>query len=189
MRTGRKRATGTDAQQDLVGLAQRGDPEAFRALYDTYVRKVSNYLYVALRNRDDADEVTQAVFLKVFVALPNYTQDEPFERWLFTIVRNAAINHRSKTEWSHPAAPDRVDEQRDRAGWREPLASPSWGSTADVHETLASLPAAQREVLVLHYLAGLTYTEIAAVLDRPTVTVRQLKRRALSAIRAGLGTR
>jgi RNA polymerase sigma-70 factor, ECF subfamily len=169
------------APADLVRRAGGGDIGAFDALYRLHIGKVEAYLQAALGNSDDVQEVAQCVFLKVYEALPRYRRGErPFDHWLFTIVRNTTINFSAKQGRSVAVPPEDIDRRRDQRG-REPGAE--WGDSPALHAALGGLPNAQRKVIVLHYLAGLTTGEIATVMDLRTDHVRQLKRRGLDALR------
>lgn len=173
---------------ELVARHLAGDVTAFAALYRRHSGRVSSYLRATLSSAD-AQDVAQLVFEAVFEALPGYRPDgTPFENWLLRIARNKAIDHIRRNHRTSPHAPEDVAELRELRDREESLRPLAWGSTERLHQHLRRLPCAQREVLVLHYLAGLSKAEIGTVTGRAPTAVRQLHSRALTRLAADLST-
>lgn len=193
--------TGTQEQEPaprvteavLVTRAQRGDHDAFTQLHARYERRIWNYLYRLMgRRRDDADEMTQDTFLKAWLALPDTSDDLRFQRWIYRIAQNVALDelrHRKLIKWTDWAtflanaklvgqahllvAPDSPeDDALDRENRRE---------TTDL---LADLPANYRQVLLLREYYDLSYDEIAARLGTTRPAVKSLLFRARVGVRA-----
>lgn len=78
---------------DLVGRAREGDTTAFRLLFEQYKNPVYNFIYRMLGRRQDAEDVLQEVFVKIFQKLPTLHNPEAFSGWLFTTARDETINH------------------------------------------------------------------------------------------------
>jgi RNA polymerase sigma-70 factor, ECF subfamily len=155
-----------------IARAKSGDEEAFRFLYISYQDNVRGYVRSRLRDDDDAEDVTQQVFMRVLTSIAGYEQREvPFLAWLLRIAHNASIDHVRRRK---PAAPlleaepeaPRLSE-RDRRELGRAL-----------QDAFAGLPEDQRRVLVMRHVAGLSPGEIAERLGRTTTSVHCLHHRA-----------
>jgi RNA polymerase sigma-70 factor, ECF subfamily len=161
----------------LVTAAQAGDREAMHGLYVSFAPGLRAYL-ARIVGRHDAEDVTQQVFAKLMGELPNYRAGEaPFSAWLMRVARNLAVDHLRRSRLV-PCAEIRG---------RETLADDSGREcTASLREALSGLPPAQREVLLLHHLVGLSAGEIADSLGRSVHSVHCLHNRGRSAARTAL---
>ena len=169
----------SDIAKEVIEKASQGDMAAFEEIY----RATSGFVYnVALRitnNRDDADEVTQDVFVRVHRNLREFAFRSSFRTWIYRVAANTAINHckaaarhgRGKVGYD-PALHDR---QAPDAG-RETLDREDAASA--LGPLLAALDADQRAVLVLREIEGLDYRAIAAALAININTVRSRLKRA-----------
>lgn len=167
----------------LVVRFQLGEPHAFKALYERHFDAVYAYLLTVLRDRHEAEDSAQEAFTKVLRALPRFEfQRGRFEAWLFRIVRNHALNVKRRTGPVSPADPARIDLWRER---HDSVLAPH-GPDHDLRGLINRLPTAQRQVIVLRYMAELEWDEIAGLLDRSSAAVRQLEQRALVHLRRWL---
>lgn len=166
-------ARGRGTVEDAIGRAKAGDEEAFRFLYLTFAENVRGYVASILRNPEDAEDVTQLVFMRVMSAIGRYEQREEvsFVSWLLRIAHNAAIDH---TRRAKPQAPLQDVEpelprlpETERRQLVQALAS-----------AFSGLPDDQRRVLVMRHVSGLTPTEIAAELGRTPGAIHCLHHRA-----------
>ena len=174
---------------ELVRRIQAGERALFAALYERYFDRVYGYLRVLLRDRDEAEDVTQTVFAQLLEGIDSYQPRgaKPFRAWLFVVVRNAAINHLQRGGRVRVEDPEEINRRRERNGGAEQeLPMLDWISDADLLLFVERLPAAQRQVLVLRYLFDLPGREIARALDRTPGEVRKLQHRALKFLRARL---
>jgi RNA polymerase sigma-70 factor (ECF subfamily) len=174
----------------LVRRAQDGDPEAFAALYVRYFDRVYAYLRVALRDPHEAEDIAQQAFLQAFNHLGRYEvrPDQPFRPWLFRIARNHLLNHLSKRSPALMEDPARASD-RLAFGRSDPEVVEStlaWMSDSEVALFVERLPLAQRQVLTLRHMIGLSIEETAAVLGRTPGSVRQLDFRARRYLEARL---
>jgi len=159
-------------------LAKRGDRVALRFLYCRYSPVVRRYVAALLRDPDDAEDVTQTTFLKLLTSLDRYEPGEaPFEAWLLRVARNAALDELRRRR----AATAAQLAEGDGAVELDPDAR-----TGRIADALASLPPAQRDVLVLRHLAGLSPVEIAERLDRSEAAVNTLHHRGSANLRDAL---
>ena len=163
------RSSETDAGVDrwLVGKASDGDIDAFEVLVHRHRRRVYRIALRILGNPQDAEDVTQEVFVQVWATLAGFLGNSTFTTWLYRMVVNRSLNHRQR---SHPTVP--LLDRDPRAGKEtadEVIAAERASATA---RAIAELPADQRAVFVLYQLEGLSYGEICAVLRLPEPTVR-----------------
>jgi RNA polymerase sigma-70 factor (ECF subfamily) len=166
----------------LVIQAQHGDTDAFGHLYERYFNGVHAYLRMSLRDRDEAEDLAQQVFLKALRGLGTYEAGphRSFRPWLFRIARNQLYDHLAKHSPTLLEDPERIsDEAATRAAEVETLHSTlSWMSESEVAIVMRRLPMAQRQVLTLRHLIGLSLEETAHVLNRSPGSIRMLDHRA-----------
>jgi RNA polymerase sigma-70 factor, ECF subfamily len=157
----------------LVLAARAGDREAMRELYMRHAAGIHAYVLGMLGDQDDAEDITQHVFAKLLTELDRYRPGEaPFMAWVLRVAHNAAIDHmrRSRTvPCDEVRDPDRRDDEAAERV-RDSLRS-----------ALESLPAAQRDVLLLRHLVGLSPAEIATHLGRSVRSVHGLHYRGRAA--------
>ena len=170
----------------LVARFQRGDEDAFSALYLRYFDRIYAYLRVILSDPASTEDATQQVFLKLYEALPRYQdRGQPFRAFLFVIARNHAINELRQRRRLDPVDPVTLD------GYREPAIADAsgdlpWVSDRELLSLIERLPVAQRQVLVLRFMLDLSHAQIAQMLDRNPEDVRALLYRALTFMRTRL---
>jgi len=181
----------SDSDTELVEGCRRGDEAAWRELVRRHTRKVFGLAYRFAGRVDEAEDLTQEVFVKVYERLGRYQADQgSFATWLMTVARNHAIDHyrRRREERLHTidAAEDLErfasrEERQDRSYEREERAQL-------VRRAVRSLPRELREAVVLCDLQGLAYEEIAASLGVPLGTVKsRINRGRLELARRLLG--
>lgn len=171
----------------LVSQAQQGLTVAFELLVVKYQRRVAATVRRLVFDDRIAEELTQEVFLRVFVALPSFRPDGDFAAWLFTIARNTA---RSYLRSAQNRQDDRPVAWLDEAGdtGRHGLApSPDEVVMAQqlfehIDAAVAALPEVQRRALLMREVDGLDYKAIAAALEQPVNTVKSHIFRAREAI-------
>jgi RNA polymerase sigma-70 factor (ECF subfamily) len=176
----------------LVARAQQGETVAFEVLVVKYQRRVAATIRRLVHEDRIAEELTQEVFLSVFVALSTVRPDGEFAAWLFTIARNAA---RSYLRSAQNRQDDRPVQLLDEAGDSDRFGvSPSPEEVAMAHQLferidaeVAALPEVQRRALLMREIDGLDYKAIAAALEQPVNTIKSHIFRAREAIarRAG----
>lgn len=155
-----------------------GDIEAFEALYRRHKKRIFGFLMTKLKNPTEAEEVFQAIFSKLHVARGKYREEIPFLPWIFTIARNALIDHIRKRDayQKHVTTSElAVETYAEQATSGPP-------SRIDV-EGLSSLTEAQRQALELRFNQGLTFAEIAERLQTSAGNSRQLISRAIRQLR------
>lgn len=181
-----------DADQALMLAFQRGDPSAFRSLYERNAPAMIAYCRQLTRDAARAEELAQDVFLKVHAARDRYRPTARFKTFLYRIASNHCLNELRRPEHALRArpgpAPTREGRGPDDAGpdldaVASDAATPEEAATASALErafaaVLDRLPEKQRAALLLCRFEGLSYEEIASVLDTTVPAVKSLVHRA-----------
>jgi RNA polymerase sigma-70 factor, ECF subfamily len=183
----------SDPLAELVSRAQRGDRDALGELIAQTQDRVYNLAYRILHNPQEAEDLTQEVYLRVWRALPRFRGESKFTTWLHTVATNACLNRRRKLRRQLESQLD-TDEALDRAA--APEAGPGQEALHQDERThlwrlVEALPDKYRLVLTLFYQQQLSYQEIAEALSLPLGTVKAHLNRARNALAASLkvGTR
>jgi RNA polymerase sigma-70 factor, ECF subfamily len=169
-----------EIDQQLVERAQRGDKRAFELLVTKYQRKLARLLSRFIRDSAEVEDVTQEAFIKAYRALPSFRGDSAFYTWLYRIGINTAKNYLvamgrrapTTTEFDSEDAEnfEDGDQLRDVNTPENELLSKQIART--VNETMDALPEELRTAIVLREIDGLSYEEIATVMNCPIGTVR-----------------
>lgn len=164
-------------EQLLVLRCQAGDENAFEELVARYHSRLRYYLRRILPRPDQADDVLQEVWLAVFRALPRLADPAALAAWLYRIARDKA-----SVEWRgrHPEPSLDVSKLVEEPSQEDEFAQED---AEEIHASLDQLSPDQREVLVLRFLQGMTYQEIAEVIGSPIGTIRSRLYYAKSALR------
>ena len=144
-----------------------GDRGAFEALLVEYEKPVFNAAYRMLNNRDDARDVTQTVFLKVFENFGQFDPSRRFFSWIYRITLNESINWLGKENRLEPLLFDAADEGK---GPQQELESAR--VSAGVQAALMTIKTDYRTVVILKHFLGCSYVEISEVLEIPEKTVK-----------------
>jgi RNA polymerase sigma-70 factor (ECF subfamily) len=169
-----------EIDQELVERAQRGDKQAFGMLVDKYQRKLGRLLSRLIRDQTEVEDVVQESFIKAYRALPNFRGDSAFYTWLYRIGINTAKNYlvsmgrrpqvSSDIEIEDAENFEDANELRTMETPETELMTKEIAQT--VNDTVASLPDELRTAITLREIEGLSYEEIATLMDCPIGTVR-----------------
>lgn len=171
-----------DAQ--LIHEAVEGGPEAFDELVRRYQDRVYNLLFRLCSHEQDAEDLTQEVFIKVFHSLGDFRSQSSFYTWLYRITANSFYSHcrKQRSRKVIRTVPLQVsvtasDEERVSAIPASPQPDPqdivqSHETVEIIQEAIDSLPEEHRMVAILKDVDGLEYQEIAEILDWPIGTVK-----------------
>jgi RNA polymerase sigma factor RpoE len=195
-----RRMSERDIDQQLVERAQQGDKHAFDLLVSKYQRKLGRLLSRFIRDAGEVEDVTQEAFIKAYRALPNFRGDSAFYTWLYRIGINTAKNYLIAQGRRAPTSTEYDSEEaegfEDASGLRDIntpenlLMSKQIGKT--VNDAIDALPEELRTAITLREIDGLSYEEIAKIMDCPIGTVRSRIFRAREAVaeklRPQLGT-
>ena len=179
-------ATTRAAEAGLVARAQRGEADAFAALYEAYAPEVERYLWRRLGRRDDelSEDLTAEVFVRAFERLDRYVdRGLPFAAWLYRLARNLLIDH---LRVAARQAADSLDRAPEVVAVADRAAARDAGRVLD-HLTLgparARLTPDQRRALELRFLEDLPTADVAAILGKTEDGVKKLQARGLAALR------
>jgi RNA polymerase sigma-70 factor (ECF subfamily) len=179
-----------DIDQQLVARAQKGEKRAFDLLVAKYQRRLARLLSRFLRDSADIEDVTQEAFVKAYRSLPAFRGESAFYTWLYRIGINTAKNFLSASSRRpvvHADFEDEDGESFDLASQVPDLNTPeselmNKQIIATVNAAVESLPEDLRTAISLREMDGLSYDEIAKVMDCPIGTVRSRIFRAREAI-------
>jgi len=178
----------SDGDDKLVKRAKKGDSRAFDLLVLKYQGRVAQLVARYLNNAAEVEDVTQEAFIKAYRALPNFRGDSAFYTWLYRIAANAAKNHLvalGRRPSSDMALDDsEVFDVPCRLKDHESPDEVIMGQQLEmlISRTIEELPVELRAALTLREFEGLSYEEIADVLECPIGTVRSRIFRAREAI-------
>lgn len=182
--------TDREVDQQLVERVQRGDKQAFGLLVSKYQRKLMRLLSRLIRDPAEVEDVAQETFIKAYRALPAFRGDSAFYTWLYRIGVNTAKNYLvaqgrrapTTTGFNSEEAEtfDDGDQLRDINTPERLLMSRQIGQT--VETAMESLPEELRTAIMLREIEGLSYEEIASIMECPIGTVRSRIFRAREAI-------
>ena len=155
--------------RDLIGQARRDNVEAYNMLVSRWDKRIYNYLLRLVKNREDALDLSQDVFLKAYQNLRKLEDPDRFAPWIYRIAHNEAYSYLRKNR------PETDLEDAQFEPWLEPGPGrrmlPIEVSIA-VERALTRLSDDQREAVVLKIYQGFKFEEIADILDCPVSTVK-----------------
>ncbi len=161
---------------------------AFEQLIKRHQSRLRLYLRCLSGNRDTADELAQDTFLKVHRALPQFKFQSSFKTWVFSIARNTFLDH-ARLANNRAQDFESIDSDNfrpDPSKGEKYVAEESIIFSIDLENAMTALSQAEREVIVHCYLADLTMTETAKILNMQLGTVKTHSHRALAKLRTSL---
>ena len=173
-------------EPEIVAQAIQGEIDAFGRLYDLYLDSIYNFIFYQVSSREEAEDLTEMVFLKAFEKLAEFRDQkvmENFRAWLYRIARNLVIDHyrtRKPTTHLDPEAPI---EASDLAPETEVQLRDEIREAMNV---IRELEEPFKQVIILRFIEGLAYREVAEIMEIKLNYVRVLQHRALNMIRTRL---
>jgi len=176
-----------DHEARLIELALGGDFDSFAALYSRYLDAIYRYVYYRTGHVQDAEDLTEQVFLKAWQGRASYRPvGSCFVNWLYRIAHNIVVDYhrRRKLITSEPLHSDAVlpDESQESALESIILAE----ENAALGSAIARLPEEYQQVIILRFIEGLGHAEIALILDKSEVACRGIQHRALASLNKSL---
>lgn len=180
----------------LVFAAVDGDAEAFGKLVDKYSSFVYRTVFFDVKNKEDAEDLSQEVFIKAYKALSGFRSDSEFSTWIYRICKNTVYDHIRKasrdksvplSELSSDDGNDRAYEIPDESGRYDPEKEYIKKETAMlVNEAISTLSDEHRSIIVMRDIEGMSYGEIANILSIEEGTVKSRISRARLALKKKL---
>jgi len=154
----------------LIKAFKKGDTKAFDALFERYHKNLYSFLYNLLKSKEDAEEIVQDSFVKIWERRETYLEEYPFSAYLFTIAKNAFLNHcRRKVNRKM------VEEHFDYVNRSFEMAADEYviynQTKSIVDQIISELPPKRKEIFILRRIDGYTRTEIADNLGISIITV------------------
>jgi RNA polymerase sigma-70 factor (ECF subfamily) len=183
-----------EIDRQLVERVQQGDKRAFDLLVEKYWRKLTRLLSRMVRDSGEVEDIAQETFIKAYRALPQFRGDAAFYTWLYRIGVNTAKNYLAAKSKAMPTVSEQAapDEEGTEDRWAvQDIATPesellSKQVAMAVNEAVEALPEELRTAITLREMEGLSYEEIAQMMNCPIGTVRSRIFRAREAIAAKL---
>src|SRR5438046_9150943 len=164
-----------DAIETLIQRCLQGDQIAWDLIVKQYWRKVFNVAYKFVGKHDEAEDLTQDIFLKIFKSLDTFDRRANFQTWLISVSRNLCIDHYRSVRKERETIDRDVDANELAPASRDegPMAAlEQRDSVALLRQALAALPATLRPAVLMRDLQELSYQEIADALSLPEGTVK-----------------
>jgi RNA polymerase sigma-70 factor (ECF subfamily) len=171
--------------ESLVDRAISGDTEAFGRIFDIYADNIYRHIYYRIGNIEDAKDLVQDVFVKAWQAIPKYKRTStPFLGWIYTISHNRIIDYyRTKKNYVY------LDTEiaTENVGVSPEKSVELQFTRRDVRKAILQLPEDQQQVIILCFIDGLEYSEVAALTNKTEGNIRVIVHRALKRMRKILG--
>ena len=166
-------------ERKAVKQAQAGDLEALSTLYTFYFPRVYRFVTGRVRSVQDAEDVTEEVFLRMVANLKRFEwRGLPFGAWVFRIARNEVISHVRRQR--RRGVPAQLSETLPDLGQDHAAAYELRATIEVVREASAKLPPAQRDVIALRFGSGLSVAETALALNKTQNNVKVLQHKAIA---------
>ncbi len=167
-------------EKALIEGAIGGDADAFGELYTHYLDPIYRYIYFRVGDEDDAEDLTEQVFLQAWEALPGYQpQGYPFSAWLYRIAHNIVVDHHRRNRLA-ATLPGNVNWESGETHSLEQIIRAEEVKT--LANAIAQLPEAQQEVIVLRFIEGMNHKRVAQILNKSYGASRTIQYRALTAL-------
>ena len=176
--------------QDLIKQYLKGDKKALETLISRYLNQVYGFIFYLTKNSQDAEDIAQETFVKVWKNLKKYKPEKNFKTWLLTIAKNTALDFFKKRKMINFS--DLISADGDNFSLLETIPDPEPLSdeiffkknlAVELNEIIARLPETDRLIIQLHHQQELTFQEIAEIIEQPLNTVKSRYRRALFKLR------
>jgi RNA polymerase sigma-70 factor, ECF subfamily len=175
-----------DLPDDELAERAKTESDAFGVLYDRHVKRIYNYVYYRIGRSQEAEDLTERVFMQALENLPRYEfRGAPFSAWLFRIAHNLVANWHRDTG-RHPTSS--VDEL---GHWEDRRADPPGDALGteerqELREAIGRLPADRQQLLVMKFVEERSNNDIAREMRRTEGAVKALLHRTLVALRQDL---
>jgi len=176
----------SENEKYLLQLAKKGDVEAFEQLVDKFQKKVFNIALRMIGNYDDASELTQEVFIKIYRSIGSFKEESQLSTWIYRIATNVCLDElrKRKIKWIRS-----IDEEIQGEDGEYLMQIEDSSPTPDkvlenkslkeaINEAVGSLPEKQRLIIILRDMQGFSYEEISSIINKPVGTVKSRINRA-----------
>lgn len=180
-----------DLEKDLLIKSKNGNTNAFAKLVETYQKKVFNIAFRMLGNYNDAADLSQEVFIKVFKSLKSFKEQAMFSTWIYRITSNACLDELRKRKnikfiYIDEEIKTEDGEVQKQIAFNGPSPEESYETKEikeAVSEAIHSLSEEHRLIIILRDIQGFSYDEISRIIKIPEGTVKSRINRARQALR------
>lgn len=174
--------TGLD-EKVLIERAIRGDANAFGELYSQHLDAIYRYIFFRTGDQQEAEDLTENVFLKAWEALPGYKDyGNPFSSWLYRIAHNVVVDHHRRIK------PVLGNSDIDLLESHQDTKADTLGLVLEAEQVeelgkaIIQLTLEQQQVIILRFIEGLSHAEISAIIGKNEGTCRMIQHRGLSSL-------
>jgi RNA polymerase sigma-70 factor (ECF subfamily) len=186
-----QRAVAPQTDAEIVDRVLGGDRNSYARLVDAYGERIVNYVARMTGSRYEAEDIAQEAFVRAYCALDSYNPDYKFSTWLFRIAHNQCINYLKKRnrlvhmgDYQHEDGEPAWVLPDTRPARNPAVAAERHDVQRQVQAAIVELPEAYRTVVILRHLHGMSYQEIADVIEVPIGTVKSRLGRGRSRLAA-----
>lgn len=177
-----------DDEQGLLRQALNGDAEAFGDLYLRYLDPIYRYIYFRVGSHDEAEDLTEEVFVRAWEALPTFTpRGQPFTSWLYRIAHNLVVDYRRRQK-PLPMSEESLRTVTAQTPTPEEAVARSQEAEALI-AALRELDDEEQHVIVLRFVQDLSHSEVAAIIGKSEGASRVIQHRALTKLQRALNSR
>ena len=170
-------------EEKVVQRAQKNDPNAFAELYDEYFDKIYRYIALKIGDREEAEDMTQQVFLKAYQSISSFKwKGVPFSAWLYRIAHNLIVDYLRKNTKRPDTLPDEVEVTDNTSKSPEELVEKRM-DIEQVMEAARHLTEAQREVISLRFAGEMPIAQVAKVMGKSQGAIKALQHSAIVSLR------
>lgn len=159
--------------------------EQFSKIYDQYIEKIYRFVYLKVNSQEMAEDITSKVFLKGWESYNKNQSIQNINAFLYTIARNAVVDHYREVGRTKLVSTDAVAEFTDSGTNLHDRALLS-ADIEDMKSAVQKLKKDYQDVIILHYLEDMSIQEVSSILNKPQVTVRVMLHRGLKALKGEL---
>ncbi len=178
------------ADEELIKKVKKGDDMAFQELMSRYTKHIFNFILQYVKSREEAEDVSQDTFFKVWKNMKRFKDGMKFKPWLFTIARNTALDYIKKKKAITFSSMENDEEDSfnfaDTLSDTEPLPPELFARkelATELSGAMSDLHPDHRSVLVMHYQEDMTFEEISEIMKKPMNTVKSWHHRSLSKVK------
>lgn len=182
-----------DQETELIERARNGDKAAFKELVIKYKKLIYYMAYDFTRCREDAEDVSQEVFIKAYRYLNKFRGDSKFSSWLYAITVNTSLSYKSKKSYLAMKTSENIEDLIELQsvksishGISPERAAESNFIKQSIEKALQKLTHRQRTIFIMRNLSGMSFNEIMEILKLRQGTVRSANFKALRILRKGL---
>lgn len=164
---------GKDLDQPYIDKVLRGDTQAYSVLVDRYKQMVFTLAIKVLKNREEAEEVAQDVFVKIYQVLGTFKGESKFSTWVYKIAYHRSLDHlRSNKRKVETVGLDTCPEHFSSSLKNDPEILEANENSGIIENALKQLSAEENVLITLHYYEGLSLKEISGIINLPANTIK-----------------